>query len=248
MKKLIIILLLLFINLPYHPARATFYGKATAGFQYVPKLGSGYGVYVPRSFDPTKKNTLIFIFGRTLNDLALTKEQLKDYAELWVEESEKRGAVVVVPYWQPVVVEGHQHTEKFFLEVLTEAKSMYNISPKKVLLVGFGLGTVQAFSLAAFHPGEFSAVATIAGSPLRDTVTRNLMMERLIGGLPPGKLPPVLLVHGEMDTVIPMSWLQEDKTFLEAKGSKVQLKSIQGMAHNHDPRATSIILDWFETI
>ncbi len=250
MKKLLLSTLTIFflVGLRSTTAQATFYGPIPKGYQYVEKKGSGYGVYVPSNFDPNKRPALIFAFGRTQDDLALTREQLKDYAELWVEEAEKRGYVVVIPYWQPVVVESGQHTEKFYLEILQETKMMYNIHPRKVLVVGFGLGAVEAFSLAAYYPDEFNAVVTIGRSPLHDSVRDNLLKERLMGGLPPGKLPPVLLVHGENDGAHSASWLEEDKVFLQERGAQVELKSIPGVGYEHNPQVNSVILDWFDSL
>ncbi len=225
---------------------ATFFGEVQHGYQFVEKGNSGYGVYVPESFDPSQRSGLIFAFGRTQNDMMLTRERLKEYADLWVEEAEKRGYVVVVPYWEPVVVESGQHTEKYYLEILEEAKLMYNVNPNEIILVGYGLGTAEAFRMAAFYPDQFSAIATIAGSPVRDRITGALMADRLIGGLPPGSLPPALLVYGEKGG-IPEAWLREDKAFLESKGNRVELKPIPQMGIEQHPAATAAILDWFES-
>ncbi len=221
-----------------------FFGEVQHGYQFVEKGGSGYGVYVPESFDPSRRSGLIFAFGRTQNDMMLTRERLKEYADLWVSEAEKRGYVVIVPYWEPVVVESGHHTEKYFLEILEEAKLMYNINPREILLVGYGLGTVQAFMMAAFYSDQFSAIATIAGSPVRERITGALMADRLVRGLPPGRLPPVLLVYGENGS-IPPAWLEEDKAFLEAKRNKVELKAIPQMGNEQHPAASAVILDWF---
>lgn len=101
--------------------------------------------------------------------------------------------------------------------------------------------------MAAYHPREFSAIATIAGAPMRELVTRNMMAARVMGGLPPGKLPPVLLVMGENDGEVPLSWVEEDKASLESKGHRVDLKLIPGMAHEHDPRAVETVLEWLDS-
>lgn len=243
-----VIWVLLFYSILTPSASATFYGEIKKGYQYVERKGSSYQVYVPLSFSQSGKAPLIFVFGRSQRDSVLSREQLKDYAALWAEEAEKRGAVIVAPYWEPVVVEGHQHTEKFFLEILEEVRLTYNSHPKKVIVVGYGVGALQAFSLAAFYPDKFGGVATIAGSPLRDRVIGNLMRERLVGGLPPGRLPPVLLVHGENDGILPISLLEEDKAFLEKRGNKVELKRISEMGHEQDRRALSAVFDWFESV
>ena len=234
---------------PWTMARAsTFYGTIEKGYQYVEKKGSGYGVYVPHSFNPNKKSALIFAFARSRNDLALNQEQLRDYAAFWAEEAEKRGYIVAIPYWQPIFIESNQHTEQFFLDVLDEVKLTYNIDPKKILLVGSGLGGVQAFVMAAFYPDRFHAVAAIGRTPLHDPVADPLMSARLRGGLPPKNLPPVLLVHGDNDAEVALSGLEEDKAFLEKGGAQVEIKIVPDMTHEYDPSANSLVLDWFDSL
>ena len=250
MEKLFFcIFLVILIAVPHSGVEAaTFYGEITRGYQYVEKRGSGYGVYVPASFDPNKRNTLVFAFGRSQKDLALSKDQLGEYAGLWADEAERRGVVVVVPYWEPIIIEEGQHTEEFYLDILEEVMRIYNIDPHKVLIAGFGLGSAAAFSLAALYPDKFNGVVTIAFSPLRELVTRDLMAVRLVGGIPPRKLPPILMVCGENDGEVPLPWVQEDKVALESKGNRVELKIIPQMGHTHAPQINGLILDWFESV
>lgn len=238
----------LLISRPTPSYAPTFIGSVPTGYQFVEKGGSGYGVYVPSSFDASNDPVLIFAFGRSPRDLQLSKEELKDYADLWVEEAEARGYVVVVPFWQPVLIENNQHADKYYIEMLHEVKAIYNVSTEKVLLTGFGLGAKQAFSLAALFPKEFGAVVTIGSGPFGDRVMDYHISETLLHGLPPRELPPVLLVHGDNDGDLTPTWLEEQKSFLEQGGAQVTLKEIGGMADEHDPKANPVILDWFEEL
>lgn len=238
---------LYFLGFRLDIASATFYGKITRGYQFVKFKASGYGIYVSESFiSDRQENILIFAFGRTQNDLTLTKDQLEDYAAVWFDEAEKRGAVVVAPYWDASVVESGHHTEEFFLEILREVKLTYNIRTERVLLAGFALGAPYAFMLAAFYPNQFGAAASIAESPVREEVTSALMAERLTRGLPPGRLPPVLLVYGENTNL--RHWLEEDRAFLEKRGNRVKIIAVPGMGYEQSPEAASEILDWFEEV
>ena len=227
-----------------NPVRAYFYGTTKTGFEWVAKGSGGYGIYIPKSFNPEGNTTLIFSFGRSDVDSELSPDQIQSYLNLWAEEAEKRGCIIVAPYWQPVVVDSHYRAEKYFLEILDEVRGKYDISPDHTLLSGFGLGGIQAYSLGVFYPDHFKAMALIAASPLRDAIMNGLLSERQWRKFK----TPILLVHGENDGVIPMTWVQEDKNLLTEHGAQVKLEVIPDMAHEHDPKVNSVILDWFESL
>ncbi len=223
---------------------ASIYGNLVTGYQWIKKGNGGYGIYVPKSFDPAKEPVLIFSFGRTEDDRELPREKIGAYTKVWTDEAEKRGAIVVCPYWQPVVISGHQNGEEYYLEILDEVTSMYDINPKKILLVGFGFGGVQAYSVGALYPERFHSIATIASSPLRDGVMKSVLARRQWQKFK-GHL---LLVQGENDGAVPLKWVEEDKTQLAQDGTQVELKLISNMVHEHDPKVNPIILDWFDDL
>ncbi len=223
-------------------SEATLYGDLVTGYQWIKKGSGGYGIYVPKSFDPNKESVLIFSFGRNDDDRELSREQIETYTNIWADEAEKRGVIVVCPYWQPVVISGHQNGEEYYLEILDEVTSMYDISPKKILLVGFGFGGVQAYSIGALYPEQFHSIATIASSPLRDRVMQSVLANRKWQKFK-GHL---LLVQGENDGAVPLKWVEEDKAQLAQDGTQVELKLISNMVHEHDPKVNPIILDWFD--
>lgn len=242
---LVVAVIVLLIGWPASSYAPTFFGEVPTGYQFVEKGKIGYGVYVPSSYDPNEEPVLIFAFGRNPKDLQLSREELQSYADLWVEEAETRGYVVVIPFWQPVLVENNQHADKYYIEMLREVKMMYN--SKKVLGAGFGLGAVQALSLAVLYPDEFTAVVTIARGPLGDPVM-DAHVSEMLRGRQSRELPPLLMVHGENDGVTPVAWAEEQKNQLEQAGVRVTLKTIPGMADEHDPKANPVILDWFEQL
>ena len=223
-------------------SEATIYGDLVTGYQWIKKGSGGYGIYVPKSFDPNKEAILIFSFGRTEDDRELSREEIGAYTKIWTDEAEKRGAVVVCPYWQPVVISGHQNGEEYYLEILDEVTGMYDINPKNILLVGFGFGGVQAYSMGALYPERFHSITTIASSPLRDRIMKSVLSmrqwQKFRGHL--------LLVQGENDGTVPLTWVEEDKARLTQDGTQVELKLISNMVHEHDPKVNPIILDWFD--
>ncbi len=223
-------------------SEATIYGNLVTGYQWIKKGNGGYGIYLPKSFDPNKEAVLIFSFGRSEDDRELSREKIGAYTKIWADEAEKRGAVVVCPYWQPVVISGHQNGEEYYLEILDEVTSMYDINPKKILLVGFGLGGIQAYFMGALYPERFHSIATIASSPLRDRVMKSILSRRQWQKFR-GHL---LLVQGENDGAVPLKWVEEDKAQLAQDGTQVELKLISNMVHEHDPKVNPVILNWFD--
>jgi polyhydroxybutyrate depolymerase len=81
---------------------------------------------------------------------------------------------------------------RFIISLIDSLKSEYNIQNAKTYAVGFSNGAFMTQRLATDYPDKFSAVASVSGS-IGTTKAR----------LAPTKQIPILLIHGEKDTVVP---------------------------------------------
>lgn len=81
---------------------------------------------------------------------------------------------------------------RFLEEVVADAKSRYNVDPKRVFLLGHSNGGFMAHRMACEASGTVAAIATIAGDVWKDPA--------LCG---PGGPVAVLQVHGDADAIVP---------------------------------------------
>lgn len=87
-------------------------------------------------------------------------------------------------------------SEKETLEVIDLVRKEFEIDDDRTYLMGHSMGGAGALYLAATHPKRWAAIAALAPAVI---------------GIEPdslAKIPkmPVMLVHGDMDTVVPLSW------------------------------------------
>lgn len=108
-----------------------------------------------------------------------------------------------------------------------------DLLPEQVALLGFSQGSMMALHAAPRREDPVAAVVAFSG--------RLLEPESLEGEL--RCRPPVLLVHGDRDDVVPVQALPEAARALEAAGwTEVYAHVMKGTAHGIAPDGLSVAL------
>lgn len=107
---------------------------------------------------------------------------------------------------------------------LAEELATHDLQPSRLALVGFSQGTMMA--LHAVTAGEVAAAAVVGYSGLWT------QFERPPTALP--SLPPILLVHGTTDEVIPLGALFASANALAAAGGRVEFHLCHDVGHGID--------------
>ncbi len=109
------------------------------------------------------------------------------------------------------------------IEAFLEAElARLNLPPEKLALVGFSQGAMLSLHLGLRRAIPPAAIVGFSG---------------LLAGPPPanGPTPPILLTHGDADTVIPVGAMFAAAGALGKAGLPVQWHLAPGMAHGIDP-------------
>jgi phospholipase/carboxylesterase len=114
-------------------------------------------------------------------------------------------------------VEAAHGTLEAFLE---EELERLELPPERLALVGFSQGTMLALHAGLRRAVKPAAIVGFSGL--------------LAGPPPPGAMPPVLLVHGDADPVIPAQALFAAAIMLGVAGAPVQWHLCAGTAHGID--------------
>jgi phospholipase/carboxylesterase len=101
----------------------------------------------------------------------------------------------------------------------------HGLGPDKLALVGFSQGTMMALHLG---PRRNPALAGIVGYSGMLADPDALAAEAL-------SRPPLLLIHGDADPVVPVSALQAAASVFEALGFPVATHVSRGLEHSIDP-------------
>ena len=116
-----------------------------------------------------------------------------------------------------------------FLDGILEQEG---ITPSQLVLFGFSQGTMMSLHVA---PRRSEAIAGIVGFSGRLLEPEKLAGEAL-------SRPPVLLVHGDADDIVPISSLQEAGEALTQAGFETYAHVMRGTAHGIAPDGLSVAL------
>ena len=108
-----------------------------------------------------------------------------------------------------------------------------DVLPEQVVLFGFSQGTMMALHVAPRREDEIAGIVAFSGRLLRPELLADEVVSR----------PPVLLVHGDVDDVVPPQSLPEAAEALQAAGWKdVYAHVMKGTGHGIAPDGLQVAL------
>lgn len=113
---------------------------------------------------------------------------------------------------------------------LTEAIKEEGVTEAETVLVGFSQGTMISLSVGPRRPQQFAGIVGFSGRMVDETI-----------GLSESR-PPVLLIHGDMDDVIPVEAMSEAQQALENCGFQVHTHVSKGIGHGIGPDGLGLAL------
>ena len=115
---------------------------------------------------------------------------------------------------------------------VTERMAEEGVGPEATILLGFSQGTMMALHVA---PRRAEPVAGVVGFSGRLLDPESLAEEA-------GSRPPVLLIHGDLDDVVPPESMPEAAQALGDAGFKVYAHVSRGTAHGIAPDGLQVAL------
>jgi len=108
-----------------------------------------------------------------------------------------------------------------------------DVLPEQVVLFGFSQGTMMSLHVAPRREDEIAGIIAFSGRLLEPELLKDEAVSR----------PPVLLVHGDADDVVPVQSLPEAAEALQAAGwSDVFARVMKGTGHGIAPDGLSVAL------
>ena len=108
-----------------------------------------------------------------------------------------------------------------------------DVLPEQVVLFGFSQGTMMALHVAPRREDELAGIVAFSGRLLRPDLLADEVVSR----------PPVLLVHGDADEVVPVQCLPEAAEALQTAGWKdVYAHVMKGTGHGIAPDGLEVAL------
>ncbi|MEM9425305.1 MAG: prolyl oligopeptidase family serine peptidase [Pseudomonadota bacterium] len=128
--------------------------------------------------------------------------------------------------------EGMHRSAKLLDALIDRILAEEGIDADRLILVGFSQGTMMSLHVA---PRRAEPIAGIVGFSGRLMVPERLGEEML-------STPPVLLIHGDADDVVPFAEMQAAGEALQGAGFTVYAHVMEGTAHGIAPDGLSVAL------
>ena len=103
--------------------------------------------------------------------------------------------------------------------------AQYGLTEAELAIVGFSQGTMMALHVGLRSPRRLAAIVGYSGMLTGGTELSHHLATR----------PPVLLVHGSADPIVPVAALHAAKRDLERLGVEVTTHVSPGLGHSVDP-------------
>ena len=126
--------------------------------------------------------------------------------------------------------------EKKIHKFINEVKESYKLSNSKICLSGFSQGCMMSINIGLTSDENFNCVVGFSGKIIdKDHLSKRISSQT-----------KMLLLHGELDTVVPASNLLDIKDFLLRNKIEVETHMISNCDHHIPIKASSIALNYIK--
>ena len=134
------------------------------------------------------------------------------------------------------ILEESKKSEKKINEFIKEVKKNYNLKNSQICLSGFSQGCMMSINLGLTTNENYNCVVGFSGKIIdkKDLLKRKTSSTKM------------LLMHGDMDAVVPSNNLLEAKDFMIRNNIQVETKLIKNCDHHIPIEASSLALNYIK--
>jgi len=134
------------------------------------------------------------------------------------------------------ILEESKKSEKKINEFIKEVKKNYNLKNSQICLSGFSQGCMMSINLGLTTNENYNCVVGFSGK----IIDKNDLLKRKTSST------KMLLMHGDMDTVVLPNNLLEAKDFMIRNNIQVETKMIKNCDHHIPIEASSLALNYIK--
>tara|TARA_B100000470_G_scaffold211558_1_gene190533 strand:- start:136 stop:792 length:657 start_codon:yes stop_codon:yes gene_type:complete len=134
------------------------------------------------------------------------------------------------------IIEQSLKAEKVIHKFIKEVKDEYQLNNSKICLSGFSQGCMMSINIGLTSDENFNCIVGFSGK----IIDKENLSQRITSKT------KILLLHGELDTVVSPSNLLEAKDFLLRKKIEVATNMIPNCEHHIPIKASSIALNYLK--
>ena len=126
--------------------------------------------------------------------------------------------------------------EKILCKFIEEIKAEYNLENSQICISGFSQGCMMAINIGLTSNESFNSIVGFSGK----IIDKDDLLKRK------KSKTKVLLLHGDIDEVVPSTNLLEAKDFLIRNQVEVETKMIENCGHHISVEASSLALKFIK--
>ena len=134
------------------------------------------------------------------------------------------------------ILEESKKAEKKIQQFINEVKNEYNLKNSQICLAGFSQGCMMSINLGLTSDENFNCIVGFSGKIINQEDLRNRKISST----------KMLLIHGDLDTIVSPTFLLEAKDFLIRNHIKVESKMIKNCEHQIPIEASSEALNYIK--
>ena len=134
------------------------------------------------------------------------------------------------------IIEQSLRAEEIIHKFINEVKELYKLSNSKICLSGFSQGCMMSINIGLTSDENFNCVVGFSGK----IIDKEHLSKRI------SSKTKMLLIHGELDAVVPASNLLDVKDFLLRNKIEVETHMIGDCDHHIPVKASSIALKYIK--
>ena len=134
------------------------------------------------------------------------------------------------------ILEQSLKAEKVINLFIDEVKQKYNLDSSKICISGFSQGCMMSINIGLTSKENFACVVGFSGK----IIDKKNLSERITSK------PKIMLIHGDLDSIVPSNYLLDAKDFLIREKVDVHTKIINNCEHNIPIEASSLALEFIK--
>tara|TARA_Y100000590_G_scaffold260694_1_gene292765 strand:- start:1713 stop:2369 length:657 start_codon:yes stop_codon:yes gene_type:complete len=134
------------------------------------------------------------------------------------------------------ILEESLKAEKKLNYYINEIKKKFNLNNQKICLSGFSQGCMMAINIGLTSQEKFNCIVGFSGK----IINKENLSNRIISKT------NLLLIHGDLDTIVPVNFLLEAKDFMIRHNINLETKIIKNCEHHIPIEASSNALTFIK--
>ena len=131
---------------------------------------------------------------------------------------------------EPARLEGTQSTAPILDQFITATLAEHDLSDDKLALIGFSQGTMMSLYVGLRREKPLAGIIAQSGILIGPELLPAEIKSR----------PPVLLIHGDVDAVVPFAHMGKAEQALKANDVEVSAHARPGLGHGIDPEGIAL--------